>query len=373
MPDAAIVCGGPGAEIEAMSDERLRRVRGVLESMGLDALLVLGLTNIRYLSGFTGSDGALVASLDAQWFLCDSRYTTQASTETSNCTVVEYKVKVDGIACLAKEQRWKRIGFDAGQVTVSLHRAISGLLSEVELVPLGAELDELRAVKSAAEIRAIGESCSLASVALLQLLDMVRPGVTERTLAVELEILMKRSGADDKAFDFIVASGERGALPHGRATDRKLTAGELVTIDFGARLDGYHSDETVTLAVVSADCRQREIYGVVKEAHDRAMAAVKAGAGCREIDAIARDFITEQGYGAFFGHGLGHGVGLDIHEKPTLSPRSEQRLSAGMIVTIEPGIYIPGWGGVRIEDTVEVTANGCRSLTMVDKGLMVTG
>lgn len=356
-----------------MTDERLDRARGMLESMGLDAILVLGLTNIRYLCGFTGSDGALVVGRGDQWFLCDSRYTTQATTEAWDCTVAEYKVKLDGIAGLVKDQGWKRIGFDSEQVTVSVHRALSGLLPKVELVPLGGELDDLRAVKSAAEIRAIGESCSLASAAFGKLLDMVRPGVTELTLAVELEILMKRSGAEDKSFDFIVASGERGALPHGRATDRKLAAGELVTIDFGARLDGYHSDETVTLAVSSADSRQREIYGIVKEAHDRAMAAVKAGAACREIDAIARGFIADQGYGDYFGHGLGHGVGLDVHEKPTLSPRSDQKLSAGMIVTIEPGIYIPGWGGVRIEDTVEVTAHGCSPLTMVDKGLIVTG
>lgn len=356
-----------------MAEERLDRAKRVLESIGLDAILVLGLTNIRYLSGFTGSDGALLLGRGDQWLLCDSRYTTQAAAEALSCKVLEYKVKVDGVASLVKAQGWQRIGFDAEQVTVSVHKAIAAALPELELVPLAGELDELRAVKSAAEIRAIGESCSLASAALAKLLDMVRPGVTERTLAVELEILMRRSGADDKSFDFIVASGERGALPHGRATDRKLAAGELVTIDFGARVDGYHSDETVTLAVSSADCRQREIYGIVKEAHDRAMAAVQPGAGCREIDAIARGFIAEQGYGDFFGHGLGHGVGLDVHEKPTLSPRSEQKLSAGMIVTIEPGIYIPGWGGVRIEDTVEVTPHGCRPLTMMDKELIVTG
>jgi Xaa-Pro aminopeptidase/Xaa-Pro dipeptidase len=202
---------------------------------------------------------------------------------------------------------------------------------------------------------------------------MIRPGVSERALALELEILMKRGGAEEKAFDFIVASGERGALPHGHPTERKIAAGELVTIDFGARLHGYHSDETVTVAVGSADQRQQEVYAVVKEAHDRAMAAVRPGASCRDVDGIARDFIAARGFGGYFGHGLGHGVGLDIHEKPTLSPRSGQHLAEGMVVTVEPGIYIPGWGGVRIEDTVTVTADGCRPLTRVGKELLIVG
>lgn len=356
-----------------MANNRLHAAQKLLESMGVDALLVLGLSNIRYLSGFTGSDGALLLSRTGQWLLCDSRYTTQAHQEALLCRIVEYSVKSEGIARLVADEGWKRLAFDAEQTSVAVHRTLVAVTEGVELIPIAAELDELRGVKSAGELAAIEESCALASASLEQLLPMIRPGVTERSLALELEIIMKRSGADEKAFDFIVASGERGALPHGHPTERAISAGELVTIDFGARLHGYHSDETVTVAVGSADQRQREVYAVVKEAHDRAIAAIRPGCPCREIDGIARDYIAARGFGDYFGHGLGHGVGLDIHEKPTLSPRSKQALAQGMVVTVEPGIYIPGWGGVRIEDTVAVTADGCRLLTRVSKELLVVG
>jgi len=356
-----------------MREARLTSAKKLLESIAADAILILGLTNIHYLTGFSGSDGALLISHDAQWLLCDSRYTTQARQEAPLCTVVEYRIKSDAIAGVALEQGLRRLGFDAEQVTVSVHAAIAAALPAVEMIPLAGELDDLRGVKSAAELAAIEQSCCLASEALVQLLPLIRPGVTERSLALELEFFMKRNGVEEKAFDFIVASGERGALPHGHPTDRQISAGELVTIDFGARLGGYNSDETVTVSVVSANDHQREIYSVVKEAHDRAIAALRPGIGCREIDAIARDYIASRGYGDYFGHGLGHGVGLDVHEKPTLSPRSEQILAEGMVVTVEPGIYIPGWGGVRIEDTLAVTAAGSRQLTRVSKELIITG
>lgn len=356
-----------------MGVARLAAAGKVLESAGGDALLILGMTNIRYLTGFSGSDGALILGREGSWLLCDSRYTTQAGEEASGCKVVEYRVKVDAIADLAAEQGWQRICFDAEQVSVALHQRLSAAMDKTQLLPIGGELDDLRSVKSAAEIEAVEKSCFLASAALEELLPMIRPGMEERTLALELEILMKRAGAEEKAFDFIVASGERGALPHGRPTGKRILPGELVTIDFGARLHGYHSDETVTLAVVSADSRQREIYAVVREAHDRVIASAKPGVDCREIDAIARDFIACRGFGEYFGHGLGHGVGLEIHEKPTLSPRSEQILCEGMVVTIEPGVYIPGWGGVRIEDTVAITADGCRLLTRASKELLFVG
>jgi Xaa-Pro aminopeptidase len=205
----------------------------------------------------------------------------------------------------------------------------------------------------------------------VQLVEDIRPGITERALALELEILMRRAGADGMAFDFIVASGDRGALPHGVASNRVLQKGELVTVDFGVCCSGYHSDETVTLAIGCADDRQREVFAVVKEAHDLALQEVRPGIACSELDAIARQSIERHGLGEFFRHGLGHGVGLEIHEKPTISGRSGQIVSEGMVFTIEPGIYIPGWGGVRIEDTVVVTADGCRLLTQVSKELII--
>lgn len=353
-----------------MADDRAGAAREQLARHGLDALLFLGLTNIRYLAGFTGSDGALLVGAEGSWFLTDSRYTVQATAEAPHCQVREYRGKVEGVAALVSEQGWRRVGFDAEQTSVAMCSQLTEALAGVELVPVGGELDQLRLVKDAAEIELLDRCATIASDAFLALLPLIRAGAVERELALELELAMRRAGAEEKSFDFIVASGVRGALPHGKASDKRLAAGELVTFDFGARFRGYHSDETVTVALGPVDGRQREIHGIVKEAHDRALAAVRPGATARDLDGIARGFIEEQGYGRYFGHGLGHGVGLDVHEKPVISFRGDQVLGEGMVFTIEPGIYIPDWGGVRIEDTVVVTAAGYRLLTKVPKELL---
>jgi len=354
-----------------MPETRLTAAIKVMESLGADALLVIGLVNIRYLSGFSGSDGALFITAADRILICDSRYTLQASDEADCCTIVEYSRMLEGISTLARERACRRIAFDAEVTTVSMLKALSDVMPEVEFLPIADQLDQLRAVKCSEEIRAIEYSAEIASTAFIKLLPAIRPGVSERALAIELEMLMKRGGADEKAFDFIVASGERGAMPHGRPTDRLLRSGELVTFDFGACCSGYNSDETVTVAIGEVDRKLLEVYRIVKEAHDLALAAVKPGIECRALDQIAREHIENCGYGEFFGHGLGHGVGLEIHEKPTVSSRSLQSLEEGMIITVEPGIYISGLGGVRIEDMVLVTADGCRMLSGVDKELII--
>jgi Xaa-Pro aminopeptidase len=354
-----------------MHEARLQAAETLPEVTEADALLVLGLVNIRYLSGFTGSDGALLLAGGSWSLLCDSRYTLQAADEAPLCTVGEYQVKVDGIASQLIKAACRRVAFDAEKITVSFFNALSAALPTIEFVPLADELDQLRSVKSAEEVSAIEASAVLASAAFRTVLPLVKPGVSERFLAFELEMQMRKTGADDKAFEFIVASGERGALPHGRPTDRLLQSGELVTFDFGACCAGYNSDETVTVAVGKPDTKLLEIYRIVKEAHDLAIAAVRPGEDCRGIDAIARRHIDSCGFGDNFGHGLGHGVGLEVHEKPIISSRSRQQLQEGMIITIEPGIYIPGLGGVRIEDLLVVTADGCRLLSGIDKELLL--
>lgn len=353
-----------------MVENRFVKVRGFAEKHEVDAIVFFNMSNVRYLSGFTGSDAAFLLGRDAAWFLTDSRYTTQASHEVVGIRTVEYRIKLDGLAALISEQGIRRLGFEAEDTTVATLHALTDKLPGVDLVPVGEELSLLRLVKEPGELEILGEAARIASEALLASLAMLRPGTVEREFALELEFAMRRGGADDKSFDFIVASGERGALPHGRASEKVIAHGELVTVDFGAVYRGYHSDETVTVAVGEPDARQREIYGIVKDAHDRALEAVRPGVAFREIDRIARDYIGEKGYGAYFGHGLGHGVGLDVHEKPVISPRGEGIVEEGMVFTIEPGIYIPGWGGVRIEDTVAVTGNGFRLLTRVPKELM---
>jgi Xaa-Pro aminopeptidase len=225
----------------------------------------------------------------------------------------------------------------------------------------------LRLHKSPDEIDAIASAAGLNVAGFAEIEAMIRPGVREKDIALALEFALRQLGAEEKAFDIIVASGLRGAMPHGVASDKKLAEGELVTIDFGCRLRGYHSDETVTLALGQASAELRTLFDVVLEAHDLALAAVAPGVALTELDRLARDHIKTCGYGDYFGHGLGHGVGLEIHEGPTVSPRSTAIAEAGMVFTIEPGIYLPGVGGVRIEDMVLVTTDGHQALTKIPK------
>ena len=354
-----------------MLKNRRRRLLSFFDEHDLDLLLIGHPLNLRYLSGFSGSEGALLLTPDGGWFLCDSRYTVQANSEVSGLTVVEHALHQEGLAALVRQAGGHRLGFEAAHMTVSHHLGLAACLPEIALVPIGQELDSIRHCKDAGELEQLEKVAVLASSSLEAVLPLVRPGLVESELALQLEFEMRRRGAEGRGFDFIVASGVRGAMPHGRASDKVIQAGELVTIDFGAVLDGYHSDETVTVAVGSLGERQQKIYDTVLDAHDRAIAAVRPGISCKAVDAVARSYIHEQGFGEYFGHGLGHGVGLAIHEKPVISPRSDVMLEEGMVFTIEPGIYIPGFGGVRIEDTVAVTVDGCRLLTKVPKKLQV--
>ena len=356
-----------------MVPNRIAAAREYLKRMDLDALLVTSMHNIRYFSGFTGSDGVVVISGDGLWFLTDSRYRTQAEEEVHGFSLIEYRRKLEECAALLGEQGFVRVGFEASSVTVAQHALLKEAFPSGPLVALPGEFDSMRAVKDQEELAALEKIATLASHAFLALIPEIKPGVTERRLALRLEWLLREAGADAASFDFIVASGPRGGLPHAHPTDRAIGFGELVTFDFGGVLGGYCSDETVTVAVGSADLRQQEIYRTVKEAHDLALELVRPGVTCLEVDAAARDHITGKGFGEFFGHGTGHGVGLDIHEKPVVSLRSEEILEEGMVITIEPGIYLPQWGGVRIEDTLCVTRDGSRILTKVPKELMILG
>jgi Xaa-Pro aminopeptidase len=354
-----------------MLKNRRKRLLRFFEEHDLDLLLIGHPLNLRYLSGFSGSEGALLLTPEGGWFLCDSRYTVQANSEVSGLIVVENALHQEGVAALVRQAGGHRLGFEAAHMTVSHHLGLAACLPEMTLVPIGPELDTIRHCKDAEEIQQLANVAALASSSLEEVLKLVRPGLMEAELALQLEFAMRHRGAEGRAFDFIVASGVRGAMPHGRASDKLIQSGELVTIDFGAVLDGYHSDETVTVAVGSISERQQKVYDTVLEAHDRAIAAIRPGITCKELDSCARSYIAEQGFGDYFGHGLGHGVGLEIHEKPVLSPRSDVVVEEGMVFTIEPGIYIPGFGGVRIEDTVVVTPDGCRLLTTVPKRLQV--
>ncbi|HJV66679.1 MAG TPA: aminopeptidase P family protein [Geomonas sp.] len=354
-----------------MLNNRISVARECLEEVGVDLLLVTNLSNIRYLTGFTGSEGTLILSREDAWFLTDSRYTSQAGSEVTGAKVIEFKIKLDSISAVFQQAGAKSVAFEAGTLTVQIYHELADRNPDLEFIPADQKLLSLRSVKDEDELEILERVATIASESLLEILPLVKPGALEKDVAWALEVAMRNRGADGKSFDFIVASGPRGALPHGKASDKEIAAGELVTLDYGALFRGYCSDETVTVAVGGPDSRQREVYETVLEAQRLAIEGARPGMNLKDIDALARNYIASRGYGEYFGHGLGHGVGIDIHEYPPVSPRSVHTIEKGVVFTVEPGIYIPGWGGVRIEDTVVMEQSGCRRLTKVPKALMV--
>jgi len=347
--------------------DRRQRALALLAEHDLGALVFCARENLRYLCGFTGSDGVLLLTAAHSLFLTDSRYTTQAQAQVSADRVEEYRLQADAVVAALQQAGVRRIGFESSLAYGKVNDLRTRGEATWEWLPLREELEALRLLKSAPEIAAIEAAAQLNAVAFAEVEALLRPGTVERDVALALEFALKRRGAEEKAFDFIVASGERGALPHGVASGRRLAAGELVTIDFGCRVDGYHADETVTVAIGTVADELRRVFDIVLTAHDLALAAVAPGVPVIELDRVAREHIAIAGYGDYFGHGLGHGVGLDVHEAPVVSTRSKAVVQEGMVFTVEPGIYLPGVGGVRIEDMVLATAAGSRVLTRIPK------
>lgn len=347
--------------------QRRQKVVRLLSELDLDVLIFCQPENIRYLCGFSGSDGVLLVTVDHLVFMTDSRYTTQANEEVSADRIIEYKTQADGVVDQLVSFEVTRIGFEAALA----FGIVSGFQKQGDpkwlWLHFKDELQSLRLHKGTDEISFIASAADLNVAGLAEIEEMIRPGIREKEIALALEFALRKLGAEEKAFDIIVASGLRGAMPHGVASDKLLVEGELVTIDFGCRLRGYHSDETVTLALGQVSNELQALFDTVLEAHDRALAAVAPGLALKELDRLARDHIQACGYGEYFGHGLGHGVGLEVHEAPTVSPRSTAIAEAGMVFTIEPGIYVPGVGGVRIEDMVLVTPEGHQTLTKIPK------
>ncbi len=334
-----------------------------------DALLILGDKNIRYLTGFTGGDAALMVGPDWLTLLVDGRYVTQAQAEARGAEIFEFRKRADGITAAAHRHGVGSVGFESPVLSVEEYLRLKESLTEVNFLPLSDAFQFLRAVKDEAEIDRIREAARIAGEALAAVREMIRPGVREEQIALELEYRMRRDGAEQVSFETIVAAGANSALPHATPGRREIADGDCVLIDSGAVCGGYHSDETCTFFVGRASERQREVYRLVLEAHDRAIRAIRAGVSCGEIDRIARAHLDAAGLGSAFSHGAGHGVGLDVHEAPRLAADREEILRAGMVVTVEPGVYLPGLWGIRIEDTVLVTEAGCEILTRISKDL----
>ena len=354
-----------------VSPARMARVRAILHELDIDALLFLDMKNVRYLTGFTGSDGALVIGEKQEILLVDGRYTNQARKEVEGPRVFEYKEKIDGIVAILSDGSLRSVGFESQAMNVNTHLKLTEKLGALRLNPMSDQIGALRAVKDEKEIAYIRRAAEISCEALTAVRDLIRPGVRETDIAIELDFLMRRGGAEQVSFPTIVASGVNSAQPHAQPGSRAIENGDMVIIDYGAVYCGYHSDETCTFAVGVKDKKQEEAYSLVKTAHDRALEAVKAGIPCVDIDRIARDCIETGKLGKYFAHGTGHGVGLDVHEAPRIASNSEMVLEAGMVLTIEPGVYIPDLWGVRIEDMILVKEDGCEVLTKVSKDFTV--
>lgn len=351
-------------------ETRQGNARKVLDFCHLDGILFVSLENIRYLCGFTGSDGAFVITRKESFFLTDSRYWTQADEEVRGVKIIHYKKKMEGINSLLIDLKLREIGFESAALPFSAYRFLTERLAgEARLLPLEEELRNLRAVKDAHELALIRRAIEISSNAFSQATEMLKEGVVEREIALEMEFLMKRDGADAIGFDIILASGKRSALPHGKASGKRIEKGDLILIDFGSGFQGYHSDQTRTVVCSHPSPEQQKIYQIVKEAHDRAIEKVRPGITIGEVDGAARDHIRNQGYGEYFGHSTGHGIGLAVHEDPVVNSENKALLQEGMVFTVEPGIYLPDQGGVRIEDMVLVTADGVEVLTYLPREL----
>ncbi|MFE0027041.1 M24 family metallopeptidase [Amycolatopsis sp. NPDC059021] len=356
---------------------RRAALRSLLSEAGVDALLVTDLTNIRYLTGFTGSNAALLVHAGGEQhtvFCTDGRYDTQSAAEVPDLERVLERASAAALAtrAAAAPGTYGRIGFESQHVSVEQHESLKAGFAAVELVRTPDLVEQLRLIKDDAEIAALREACAAADRALADLLAAggLRPGRTEREVARDLENRMLEHGSSEPSFRSIVATGANSAIPHHQYGDTVLAAGDFVKLDFGATVDGYHSDMTRTFVLGKPAGWQREIYDLVRRAQAAGTEAVRPGAVLSEVDAAARTVIAGAGHGDDFGHGLGHGVGLHVHEAPSLATTGVGTLSAGMAVTVEPGVYLAGRGGVRIEDTLVVRDGEPEILTQSTKDLV---
>lgn len=348
---------------------------GILNNRNLDAMVITDPFNMCYVSGFRGGEGVLYISGTQKVLITDSRYTEQAENE-SDFTVVEENREHPRTTilreCMEKEEKTEgfRMGYEDQSLLCSQFDKMRADLDVTEWVPMKGDVDALRQIKSEEELAYLAKAEEIGDKAFEKILTILKPGMTELEVAAELEYQMKKEGAENLSFSTIVASGLNSSMPHAIPGEKKLEEGDFVTMDFGCTYKGYCSDMTRTVVLGKASEKQKEIYNTVLKAQLAALDTIKAGVTGKSVDQVARDIIAEAGYGDCFGHGLGHSVGLFIHEEPRLSPNGETVLEEGMIETVEPGIYVPGFGGVRIEDMVAVTKEGCVNFTHSPKELI---
>ncbi len=347
---------------------KINKLHAFLYEKQLDGLIIVNPLNLRYFTGFTGSTAVAYISKDLAHIVTDSRYTEQAKAQCQGFEVHRYEVSPWETLNKIVLAEHENLAFEGNHMVYSAYEKMTAALKGKSFT--STELEILRSVKTEEELVLLKKAAVIADEAFKAMLPKIAVGMTENEVRVILETEMLKLGSQKPSFDTIVASGERSSLPHGRASEKRIESGDFVTFDFGATYQGFHSDTTRTIVMGTASDEQRQIYDLVLEAQCAGVKAVKAGIMAKEVDTISRDIIKKAGYGEFFGHGLGHGVGLDIHEQPVLSPLSEAILEENMVVTVEPGVYLPKRMGVRIEDTVIVTKDGCEVITHLPKELI---
>ena len=355
-----------------MFERRLQELKRRLASKGLHAFVVSHIPHVRYLTGFTGSNGLCIVTPRRQHFFTDRRYRDQCKSETSG-----FEIHISQIGLIEEAGKLRllkdraRVGFESRHMSVSSFAKMKKSFAGSTLVATQSVIEQIAAVKDDGEIEILRRAIRITEKVLSKILQILKPGMAEQDVAAEIGYWHRRYGAQSDAFEPIVASGIRGALPHGLASRKRICGGEMVTLDLGCVLDGYHSDLTRTVAIGKPSARARKIYQVVLDAQCRAIEAAHAGMKASALDRIARSVISKKGFGKYFSHSLGHGLGIEIHEELRLSAQSKDVLMAGNVVTIEPGIYIPGFGGVRIEDDVVIRENDCEVLSAAPKELII--
>ncbi|WP_275400964.1 M24 family metallopeptidase [Enterococcus faecium] len=350
---------------------RVEKLRKKMQEENLDSFLVTSPYNLRYLTNFTGTTGLAVITLEKAFFITDFRYTEQAAAQAQGFEIIKNVGPIfDEVANLVRKEELHSLAFE--ETTVSfLEYSVLEETIDAELVPVSQMIEELREVKDEEEIAIIEKACNIADMAYDHILKMIQPGMTEIEVANQLDFYMRSLGASGVSFDTIVASGLRSAMPHGVASKKLIEQGDLITLDFGCYYEGYVSDMTRTFAIGDPGEKLKEIYQVVLDAQLAVIDAAKPGMTGVQLDAVARDYISKHGYGEAFGHSTGHGIGLEIHEGPNVSSRAEKQFVPGNVITDEPGIYLPGIGGVRIEDDLLITEDGNRVLTRSPKELII--
>ena len=350
-------------------ENRVLKLREEMGKLNLDAVLIEEGKNKRYLSGFTGTAGSILITKDKNILFTDFRYIQQASNQAIGFEIIEIS-RTNPITNFLKDMDIKRLGFEDDKMNVSVYNNYKETLGNTEMVPLKGLMLELRAVKDELELEIIRQAAKIADEGFNHIVNFIKPGMKENEVALELEFFMRKKGATGASFDFIVASGTRSSMPHGVASDKVIEIGDFVTIDFGCVYKGYCSDMTRTIVMGKATDKQKEIYNIVLEAQLKVIEEAKANMSGIELDNIARQYIIDKGYGDKFGHGLGHGIGLDVHELPNVNVLGKNILKPNMVISDEPGIYIEDFGGVRIEDLLIITEDGCEVINSSPKELI---